>query len=164
MAELQLECDFGLFSFEDVRTLLRNPPSDPEELRFRFYNPRIWHALHGLLVAAANISKILWPDQPYAARGERLRQELDVSDASPLYSRSLRNHFEHIDERIEKWTGPRIDLNIGPEQGFGVDSRKMFRHFDPVTGVVLFAGERFELGPVTEAIRDLQQRLRELEL
>jgi hypothetical protein len=57
MAELQLQCDFASFSANDVTSLLRNPPSDMEALRF--YNPRIWHALHGLLVAAANISKFL---------------------------------------------------------------------------------------------------------
>jgi hypothetical protein len=156
MAELQLQCYFALFSAEDIETLRTNPPSDVDSVQFKFYNHRFWHALHGLLVAAANISKILWPVPEYAARGARLRLQLGVADDSPLHSRALRNHFEHVDERIETWTGGSFDLNIGSEKGF----EKSFRHFDLATGLVLFAGERFELRPVMEAIRDLERRLR----
>jgi hypothetical protein len=154
LAELQLQCYFALFSFDDMNALLNNPPGIED---MRFYNHRIWHALHGVLISAANISKILWPHRNYAARGERLRQQLGVSDDSPLRSRSLRDHFEHVDERIEKWTGPRVDLNIGRlEYQAG---RPPFRHFDPSAGAVLFAGERYDLPAVVDAIQHLLQKL-----
>lgn len=159
MAELHLLCYFALFSSDDMKALLNNrlPYED-----LRFYNHRIWHALHGVLISAANISKILWPIPDYAVRGQRLRQEPGVSDDSPLHSRSLRNHFEHVDERIEEWTGPRVDLNIGPAED-RAGGRRPFRHFDPWSGVVLFAGKRYDLLPIENAILRLRQRLDELD-
>jgi hypothetical protein len=36
-------------------------------------------------------------------RGERLRQDLGVGIKSPVLNRAVRNHFEHLDERIDEW-------------------------------------------------------------
>jgi hypothetical protein len=82
---------------------------------------------------------MLWPpDAAYASRGQELRAELGVTDDSALRSRALRNHFEHLDERIEGWEGGHalFDLNIGSEAALlatvaGAKSSDVFRHFDP---------------------------------
>lgn len=55
------------------------------------------------LSAVATISKILFPAVPKAAeRGQRLRRRLQIQDEflGPQ-SRSVRNSFEHIDQRID---------------------------------------------------------------
>ena len=64
----------------------------------------VWSSIQSILVAAGNVSKILWPQkEKYAGRGERLRELLKVDDNNILSDRKFRNHFEHYDERIEKW-------------------------------------------------------------
>jgi hypothetical protein len=65
---------------------------------------RFWYSVQGLLIASANISKLLWGNDSAAAkRRSSLRRLLRVGDDSPLRNRRLRNHFEHFDERLEAW-------------------------------------------------------------
>ncbi|TYR36705.1 hypothetical protein FXV77_09405 [Sphingobacterium phlebotomi] len=64
----------------------------------------VWCSIQSILVAAGNVSKILWPSsKKYKQRGERLRQMLKVENDNPISDRKFRNHFEHYDERVEDW-------------------------------------------------------------
>lgn len=158
IAELQLQCCFAHLASLHLTNLFANPPTTVEENRF--YPESIWYELHGLLVAAGNISKIFWPDRGGdPQRGETLRRDFNILEDSPLSSRALRNHFEHVDERIEnsKASG-NIDLNIGPEL---LPAEQVFRHFIPQPAQVIFDGRRYDLKPLMQAIRELQTRLGE---
>jgi hypothetical protein len=85
---------------------------------------RFWYSLHGAVVAAANISKMLWPSETgrggaqKMVRGERLRALLGLSAEDHLLAkRSLRDHLEHFDERLDLWAseaaaGGRLDCWI----------------------------------------------------
>ncbi len=73
------------------------------EIKDNFDQIEVWSSIQSILVAAGNVSKILWPSKEYAECGERLRELLKVDDNNILSDRSLRNHFEHYDDRIEKW-------------------------------------------------------------
>ena len=84
-----------------------------------FDNVEVWCSIQSILVAAGNVSKILWPNQKYKNRGERLRQMLNVNADNLLSNRDFRNHFEHYDERIEEWFNTQssavyIDLAMNP--------------------------------------------------
>lgn len=68
-----------------------------------FDNIETWCSIQSILVAAGNVSKILWPSHKYKLRDEKLRQLLKVEENNPLASRKFRNHFEHYDERVEEW-------------------------------------------------------------
>ena len=73
-------------------------------IKDNFDQIEVWSSIQSILVAAGNVSKILWPqEKKYAVRGKRLRELLKVDDNNILSDRSLRNHFEHYDDRIEKW-------------------------------------------------------------
>ncbi len=63
----------------------------------------VWGSIQSILVAVANVSKILWPVKKYMARGKQLRELLGIDDDNLLSDRTFRNHFEHYDERIEEW-------------------------------------------------------------
>ena len=86
---------------------------------------------------------------------------MGIDDESALRSRKFRNHFEHYDERLEKWlmSSERhnyIDSNIGPIgsiPGFVVTD--YIRNFDPTTWTLTFRGDRYELAPVLRAVKDL---------
>ena len=69
-----------------------------------FDHIEVWCSIQSILVAAGNVSKILWPpDKEYKLRGEKLRQLLKVENDNLLSDREFRNHFEHYDDRIEQW-------------------------------------------------------------
>src|SRR5690242_16683927 len=78
-----------------------------------------WSSIQSILVATANVSKILWPSTKYKARGERLRQALGVEDSNILSGRKFRNYFEHYDEQVDDWfknqsSAVYIDLAMNP--------------------------------------------------
>jgi hypothetical protein len=62
---------------------------------------------------SSNVSKIFWP-QKAAERGRRLRTLAGIPDRHALRDRRLRNHIEHMDERLDEWTikSPRPFLSI----------------------------------------------------
>jgi hypothetical protein len=82
-----------------------------------------------------------------------------------LKSRTLRNHLEHYDERIDDWAeqteGKRIaDWNIGAIS----DLRKnlptfqpteIMRHYDPDTKEFIFRGEVFNLQTLLADVDDI---------
>src|SRR6476469_10758873 len=79
------------------------------------------HELQSALTHAAAVSRFFWPatrDPLSTARADRLRSGYEVGDNDPLANRSLRNAFEHFDERLDKFlatnpTGPIVDMIFG---------------------------------------------------
>lgn len=131
---------------------------------------RVWYSLQALLVAAADVSKLLWPTkQKFSDRGLELRRSLGVPQPSPLQPRALRDTFEHFDERLDEWvlrsrrSERRIfaDSNIGPPGMIGgVHPDDILRQFDPATAELIFRGERFQLPPIIRALQDLGENAR----
>jgi hypothetical protein len=67
--------------------------------------------LHGLVAAAGNISKLLWPTPQHPSsvdrlhsleRGTMLRTLFNVDNASPLRLDGLREVVEHFDEHLDR--------------------------------------------------------------
>lgn len=117
----------------------------------------VWDAISVLLSAAANVSKVLWP--PSGERTE-LVDYLRIGRSGPLADRRLRNHFEHMDERLERWGSrthrrPIVDGYIGPKhQLSSVHPKDLFRTFDPATNLVTFHGDEVW---ITGVVGDLGQ-------
>jgi hypothetical protein len=138
---------------------------------------RFWYSVQAFLVAAGNISKLLWPSYQKGEmliheRGPELRAGLAVEEDSPLAPRTLRNHFEHFDVRLEQWavsSKKRVfaDSCIGlanlirGHQAAGVTPEDYLRNFDPVNFAVTFRGETYQLRPIIEAIQAIHQRVTE---
>lgn len=121
-----------------------------------------------ILMAAANVSKILWPPyKKYKARGEYLRKLLVVNEGNILSDRTLRNHFEHYDERIDEWfancpSKVYMDLEIGPiKSPFGNEPRLFInkhRWYDPSTKILLFRGEPINLAEVLNELEKIKSQ------
>jgi hypothetical protein len=83
---------------------------------------RAWIAIQNILTAAANISKALWGQGgKFAKEREPLRSSLQVDDTSPLRNVVMRNHFEHHDERLDRWWDTSeshnyLDMSILPRR------------------------------------------------
>jgi hypothetical protein len=118
------------------------------------------------LVAVGNISKIFWPiNQKYGMRGEELRKSLGIEDNSPIQPRNFRNHFEHFDERLEKWAKSSerhnfVDSSILPPNMIaGIEPKDFLRIFNPKTWTLTFRGDKYELKPIIKAIYELYPKV-----
>jgi hypothetical protein len=129
----------------------------------------IWVGMQTLVTGAGNVSKALWGSGGKLVRErEPLRRSLQVPDSSPFQDVSMRNHFEHFDERLDRWwqrSPPNhhwhIDREIGPPSkvgGEGVSEWEMFRVYDPSTAELFFWGERFDVRAIVIAAEELHPR------
>ena len=121
-----------------------------------------WASVQNCLTAVANISKACWGQGgKYAKEREPLRLSLGIDDNSPIKATSMRNNFEHIDERLDNWyaTSPNrnhMDFMIGPPSMVqGLADIDMFRVFDPTNAEVVFWGTVYPLKPIIDEIQRL---------
>lgn len=117
----------------------------------------LWIGCQMFVVGAGNVSKALWGDgrsrRKTAPVRQPLRDSLQTDDSSPLYDVAMRNHFEHYDERLDRWwaespTHNHLDRHIGAGTVGGLAAIEMFRVYDPDTMSVVFWGEEFALNPI----------------
>lgn len=159
--EVEKQCRYGVIAFNEIQLSLNKDDTRG-----------MWFALQNLLIASANLRKLLWgtysssDTQTTKERRERqrrlLRESLGVDDSSPLSAKSIfRNHFEHFDERVEEWAQKSerhnmVDDTIGhPRHFVGLEPTDMLRMFDPATWTLHFQGTVYELAPVIHAIAQL---------
>jgi hypothetical protein len=100
------ECRQALDLFDEVDRLsaIREQVA-PNVERREFLS--VFQMLRLALHFFASVSRIYWPpagDRSVVARGERLRTLAGLPVDHPLRTRALRNHVEHIDERLDDWT------------------------------------------------------------
>ena len=125
----------------------------------------VWSSIQSILVAAGNVSKILWPQkEKCAGRGKRLRELLKVSEDNILSDRKFRNHFEHYDERIEDWfkkqsSAVYSDLAVDPFKSiWGNVPTNQHRAYDPLTQTLTFRGESFDLAVVLKELKEIRNK------
>lgn len=121
-----------------------------------------WASVQNCLTAVANISKALWGQGgKYAKERKPLRDSLDVGNNSSLKPTSMRNNFEHFDERLDDWYATSTNRNhldhmIGPPNMVaGLADTDMFRVFDPTTAELVFWGKRYPLTTILDEVRRL---------
>jgi len=131
----------------------------------------VWSSIQSILVAAANVSKILWPARKlYKERGKQLRGLIGVDDHHLLSDRTFRNHFEHYDERIEDWfdgndSAVYMDQRIDPLERSPCSLPRLFhRSYNPVSQVLTFRDESIDLAAVLAALAEIREKCRFLAL
>lgn len=157
--EIAFQCKLARKAFQEVRLAVSAEVNDAQ----------FWADVQSLLAAAANISKILWPQRKQSAdRGTDLRNVLAVKEDSPLQARTVRNHLEHFDERLESWAADPVRLarNVVVDRAFldasGIhiegEGGQMFRKFDPIAMTVSFHRDEVHLPTLIDAIEALERR------
>lgn len=161
--ELRLQCAALLSAASDLSAAERTPIKMPR-YGFGLTDP-YWFALQHLLVAAANISKLLWGSGGKKGESRKdLRTSIGVTDASPLRDPDLRNDFEHIDNEIETYFSAQPSGNyMGRNVGAGIKTAdgSDFGHYDPATGEVTFFSHTVNVPRVVEEARTIQARVEE---
>jgi hypothetical protein len=163
--EVVKQCRYAILAIEDLENALKG--MNEQKLTTSYGMSRIWFSIQAFLVATGNLSKLLWPPAPHIPeRGTELRASLSVDEDSCLQPRTFRNHFEHYDERLEKFllsleppNFSYIDSNVSPggikSLAPYVDEKLVLRHFDQKTWTLIFRGETFHLEPLFKAICEL---------
>jgi hypothetical protein len=124
----------------------------------------VWGAIQSILIAAGNVSKILWPSRPHASRGKVLRTLLNVDDSNLLSDRKFRNHFEHYDERIEDWfkenrSAVYTDLSIDPFKSiWGSIPPNHHRAYNPLTQILTFRDESVDLVALLKVLEEIRNK------
>jgi hypothetical protein len=130
----------------------------------------LFFALQGLLTAAANAAKALWGSGnrlDVAARRKPLRDSIGVDDTSPLRAVSMRNNFEHIDDRIDAWwnhgaSRMYVDFQLGPQSAIGgTPATSIFRSYDPATHHVSFWDQTFDVRALVAEVNRILPKLNE---
>jgi hypothetical protein len=178
--QIWTQCRFALIAHDELQVRIANVTAALAEIRAELLSLRAlpfdeqrvrqfelgldwavrsWHPVQAFLSATANISKALW-GQGGSLTAERraLRESLGVDDLSPLRHTSMRNNFDHFDERLDEWWRESaqhlyVDLNFGAFANAYTEQRDVFRNYDPATGELTFWGERYDLPAVAAEIR-----------
>lgn len=126
-------------------------------------------AAQGILTAAAQVSKLLWPYPPEAdqsnvveranARGEYLQQIIGPDPV--LKSRNVRNSIEHFDAHLDRFFSKDTNFSIyesqiGSKASTYVPPGKVvwIRHLDPETMVYSFFKKQVNLDQLIVAMRN----------
>ena len=155
-SQIEDQCSYVLAAATEAEAALRS--GDVE---------RFWFSVQNLLSAAANVSKALWGVNAKLEKArEPLRESLGISDDSPLYSRDLRNDFDHFDERLDTWDREStsrvyMDKNIAPSGtnlvgGITLGKHDELRRYEPDTGIATFFGDAYDVVAIVRAAEELQ--------
>lgn len=152
LGELQKQCEFIFFAVEQINTYLKNNDTK-----------KFWFAIQSFLTSNANISKLLFPIKETNVRGQELRVLLEIEETSPLRPRDMRNHFEHFDERLDKFINESrnrnyVDSNIGPKNQFQINAIFQ-RHFDTQTNILSFQNDEFYMQLIVNEIEKLYEKI-----
>ena len=126
---------------------------------------------------AAALSRYFWPSpgggkkQPQMAilkkkRGEYLRKQFKLDNNSPLYNRSLRNAWEHFDERLDEFLIKTVAGMFFPTAIIGSHHEaddpisKVFKLLDPDEECLVLMGEKFFFAPIRDEVLNLYKNLR----
>jgi hypothetical protein len=119
------------------------------------------------LSSAGIIAKVLFPGERSSTRsklrGTELRSKLCVTDFPNLSSTSVRNSFEHIDDRLDTiirdYNNHSIcQIHVAIEEPANV---VMLRRFDPVELTISFLGDTLDLKRCNDEITELQNLIPE---
>lgn len=155
--EVEMQCQFIVVGAQGLNAALRQTDDDHV----------IWYHVQSMLVAAANVSKLLWGSGgKMEAEREPVRAYLGVTNDSPIRDTDLRNHLEHIDSRLERWhvenlgqnfvgraIGPLADILATTSFGPREDVTTRFHHYDTETTRIAFWGRTASL---QEIVNDAQ--------
>ncbi|MDO9444024.1 MAG: hypothetical protein Q7K37_01815 [Dehalococcoidia bacterium] len=139
-AHIALECK-SLLVFEGMLEESASPHS-------------VWAAVGGALTTSAIIGRLLWGGKKDKwnrdHEHQELRDHLGVTDSSPFHTWLVRDHFEHIESRIEQWWDKRNDTSSAP-LSFGT--------FSAGTWDVSFWNDRVNLKDLFDEARRILDRL-----
>lgn len=121
----------------------------------------ILNNIQNIILHAAALSRYFWPirknDNLHKERGTHLRDKFSINDDSPLKHKTLRDHLEHFDEKLDKHlkggiVGYVLPKYVGPSLSDNEPPHHLFRAYFVDTAVFQVLNEKHEIGPLVEEI------------
>src|SRR5574337_20906 len=167
LMELSTQCDFARVSFESLQCAAPAWYTDatPEQFAEAMSSRDILIQCTAFLSAAGVISKTLFAGSrkgKVARRCKRLCQLLGINNLPTLRDLSVRNSFEHIDERLDKIFSSFASGSVHP---LSVTERPpppgtlMLKRFDPKGLMVCFATAEIFLTECMSEISEIRSRI-----
>ncbi|HAZ13255.1 MAG: hypothetical protein A2X86_00495 [Bdellovibrionales bacterium GWA2_49_15] len=118
--------------------------------------------MQNIVIQAGAISKFFWPPRDgekslHKKRGEYLQKIFKVQQNSPLKSRTVRDHIEHFDEKLDRYLQIPIAGHIFPElvasfeQSDGIPQH-IFRGYYLDSCIFQILNEKIEINSLVEEI------------
>ena len=172
-SEVYHQCTFALMRFDDFNAACKNQNME-----------KFWYGIQSFLNSTTNVSKLLWDGKPVCKkknesdkdfeiqekqrnaileRRKALRESLEVSDNSLLKERTMRNNFEHLDERIDTWFNLSrkhnlANRNIISEGAIsGLDECDFLCTFNTSKNTITFKGEDYKITPIVMELQTLKK-------
>jgi hypothetical protein len=179
VGEIKSQCQFALNAIGSLNHALKQVSGgiQVEQAQRMFFHSEVFRQIHSFLTHASNVSRLLWPPVPkqretesdadYQARIQpqdkvqravSLRSLYGIDDGNGLKNRSLRDHLEHYDERLDDWRKTSVQRNIvsdmiGPKNSIvGIAPTDAMRWFDPSTNNFYFRGEEYNLQALASSV------------
>lgn len=117
--------------------------------------------LEAVLAAFARVSLFLFPEKSAKPRtrdrGEALRTRLGITEAHPLARRDLRNHWMHLDERLDAYLEQHGVVTLGYALGSAAETaasqlERVVRFVDPGARRVYVLGQEYALESLADAV------------
>jgi hypothetical protein len=178
VAEVRTQAGFALGSIASTRAAVEEHRREP---RRPVWVREAHRHVQSALTAAARVSRILWPVvgslppggssgttgkaskvQVRAARAATVRGALGIDAAPTLRSRTVRDHLEHYDERLDAWAAEErpwlIDMVIATAADLAphraeLPAAGMHRVLDPETMTYWFWNDQVELPDLENELR-----------
>ncbi len=120
-----------------------------------------------VLNPVSQLAALLWPTRARSrARGEKLREILQLPEKHMLNDRRLIEIMERNDERMDEWIsqtkGERVVVDfVGDIAQLGPDMKVegIYRAYDPKTLVFYYRGVGFNLKGIADHVQNLAQRI-----
>lgn len=145
---------------------------------------------HSFLTHVSNVSRLVWPPALTSrkcfckknqdkvlckhcvsrARADVLQKCLGLEgEDHVLIKRTLRDHLEHFDERLDEWHGRSPKRNYFQDNFFSKSSMSgveedCMRQLDPDSMEFLFRGEAYSLIELLEGVEDILKRVSEAQM
>ncbi len=156
------ECDNCLSAADKMNKFLVSQVAEDQSTFFK--------NMKDFLIHTAAISKMFWPakNSPKKTRGrcKSLLKIIGLDEKHILKDRKFRNHFEHYDERLDKWDKTSTNHTfirdyIGPRSSIGgtaVEDTDIFSLFDPETNLFYFRGDTVNIQEMITSIIQIKER------
>ena len=166
------QCTLVLLGASTVNFHLNCDSGEVDEGRYDL----IWAGIQMVLTGAANLHKALWGGgRDFSKKCEErrpIREDLGIEATPAISNISVRNSFEHFDERLFVWYNDSPDHFIDrciysqggivfqDSDGKEIDVHAM-RRFDPQTGIISFRDEKpFDSWAVIEEVQTILEAVK----
>jgi len=161
MTEIKSQCEMVKIAVEGI-----NEFHNVEGVPIR----KLWFNVQGLLVATANISKILWNyEREEPEEVTYLKELLKIEDSSKIKSRFFRNLFEHYDRHLIDWSKSRTSNSFATSNvmqksmPLGMPVENTFKTYYSDVNSIMFQRKEYELQPVIKEIARIYEKIKSIE-